>query len=201
VFTFKGILRSAFRKPVWERFEEQLQGDGRVLADKIQSRSIILWYTRQILPRCRFVILVRDPRDAVISALKTGFFESRFHADREREVEVKRYCIDWSRNAQIALGKRGHPYQVMVRYEDLVTDPKSQIERINSLYPFDLEFRLQAREEMSSSASLSSEDHHQKLSESINSGSIGRHKEYNNQRLIRRIESVCEREMDALGYT
>lgn len=77
--------------------------------------TLCRWY-----PRCRIVHLVRDPR-AVVGSLR------RMPWARNSVLANARW---WRRNTAAPLHLRGRENYLLVRYEDLVSDPGSELTRI-----------------------------------------------------------------------
>ncbi|MDA0802452.1 MAG: sulfotransferase [Planctomycetota bacterium] len=84
----------------------------------------------QFFPGGYFIYILRDPRDVVAS-----------HREREFDRTMEEICSAWM-NYTEAFEKfnKAHPkISVLVRYEDLVSDPRATIGRMFSILPIPLE--------------------------------------------------------------
>lgn len=85
-------------------------------------------WARLLLPCTRrlwFVCLVRDPRDVIVS---------RYHSE-----QVEGYYVNlrlWKQAYRRAMGLRGHPRFIVVRYEELVRDPAAVQAHLMERLPF-----------------------------------------------------------------
>lgn len=85
---------------------------------------------RRLYPGGRFTCVVRDPRDVVASHRKCGF-------DRTTE----QICHAWTTYTKAAEGMVSkHPdIAALTRYEELVNDPRGELERLFTVLPVDIE--------------------------------------------------------------
>lgn len=92
-----------------------------LLGDKNPIYSLFIDELLEVFPEARFVHLVRDHRDNIVSNREA--FESR---------HVGQLAIGWlNYNLAIEQAKKKHPLQFCtVRYEDLVEDPVTEMKRI-----------------------------------------------------------------------
>ena len=90
----------------------------------------------------------------------------------------------------------------MVRYEDLVADPRSNLEKICLFLGIDIqEAMLATHEKVRSGKSDSpSKGTHEELKNPVHTGRIGRWEANMDRREIEDIEYLCRAEMQALGY-
>lgn len=116
------------------------------LQSEVQDRQLLFKspHVRQIslfraaLPNDKLVLCLRDGRDVVASTMATferGLFSRGF---RERGIFRKSFrqlVVEWRLATEAVLafapgGPRANPHTIVVRYEDLVEDPQSQIAKI-----------------------------------------------------------------------
>ncbi len=87
---------------------------------------------RSLWPDTSYVVLVRDPRDVFCSY--RSFRESpvgmtvREHIDDWFDLSVEQFCTEF--RSRYGYGLPYVPDYVLVRYEDLVADPRAQLQRV-----------------------------------------------------------------------
>jgi Sulfotransferase family len=92
--------------------------------DKTPTYGTVLPRLRRLLPEARFVHLIRDGRDVALSLGKVWFSPSD---------ELSERAAHWAREvAAIRRAGRGDRAYLEVHYEDLVSEPRSTLERICS---------------------------------------------------------------------
>ena len=117
----------------------------RVVVDSSKSALLatgrVLSLARLTNLNVRAIFLVRDGRGVVWSALRGPGSPERVHRRLPRFLRVLKTAASWSlTNALCILTARLLPEgsTVMVRYEDLVTDPARELDRIGSVVPVDM---------------------------------------------------------------
>ncbi len=176
-------------------------GDGdrkgaRYFAEKLRNDPVsdLAW---ELYPAAREVVLVRDPRDVLVSVLATiskrgerpppadtaAWIEEQFRPRIAAVVE------SWTRRRDRAL---------LVRYEDLMTDPQATLAGVLSY--LDLDTAGAAVEAMLASAgeALPGMDRHRTTATAA--ASIGRWREDLEPALAERCEAVLGDAIAALGY-
>ena len=105
---------------------------GRILAtqdkpfflDKTPAYGLILPFIERVFPQAHFVVLTRNPC-SVWDSYAESFFDGDYQGARDFNPIINRYVpamADFMRTTE-------RPF-VHVRYEDLVTDPEAQLQRI-----------------------------------------------------------------------
>lgn len=89
-----------------------------IWGEKTGSNSYCAMEIQQLYPNARFIHIVRDGRDVVCSLMRRPY-NYAFHS-----------ISAWLYEVSAALSHRELKGYIQVRYEDLVTDPKRQLERI-----------------------------------------------------------------------
>jgi len=77
-----------------------------------------------LMPHATVVYMIRNPFDALKSAKAR-----RFVVDAE---DVAGFCSEWARNVGQALELGESPWMTLLKYEDLIAQPKAQIGRLES---------------------------------------------------------------------
>jgi hypothetical protein len=146
---------------------------------------------RRLFPDSGFVAIVRDPRDVIASQMGRGF---------ERSLEkMATHWRDYYRRFQLL--SRLHPrHTVVVRYEDLVTDPEPEYARIFGM--LGLEYGDEVRRYWESKASIHRTRHNNApaVGKDLFTSSLGRWRKDLDAAQVATIERVCGRLMKRLGY-
>lgn len=128
--------RSVYRRYLLDRLDQPLQD--RWLIDKNPALTLMLPVAARVVPGCRFLVAVRDPRDVVVSCFLRYFPlnpVSVCFLTPERLVE--RYLLDvqsWLITREKVCNR-----WTEVRYEDLVETPIAGVERVMKLFDESLE--------------------------------------------------------------
>lgn len=106
----------------------------RVLLDKLPLNSAYAGWLARVIPESRFVVVVRDPRDVVLSCWLQAFAPNAAMRQfwdlgttveyYERVMELLRFWLEETLPAE---------RRRIVRYEDLVRDPRPRLEALSSL--------------------------------------------------------------------
>jgi hypothetical protein len=149
----------------------------------------------RLFPRAKVIEITRDPRAAVASMNRSVFRSD----DSTRNALYWRYVM---RTGHTSLIKAMGAGQVMsVRYEDLVSDPEQTLRAVCDFLGEDFETDMLAFHERASNylpESRSSAD--PKLAKPVEANLSGWRKNLS-QKQVAVIESICRREMEALGYS
>jgi hypothetical protein len=96
--------------------------DARVLIDKNPHYSLFVNQLGEILPAAKFIYIVRDPRDTVLS-----YQQKKFDM-----FSVPGLAYRWEKYNEIILKHRGRfpDRYFTLRYEDLVSDPEPELEKL-----------------------------------------------------------------------
>lgn len=104
----------------------------RFVGDKTPQHTVCIPLLASVFPEARFINIVRDPRDAAVSS---WFHESFRREGRSFEEHIRDYIVNvWPANvvpvkrAVRLLGGR----VLEVRYEDLLSDERTQVKKILS---------------------------------------------------------------------
>jgi hypothetical protein len=170
--------------------ERKREKEGTALSGfKVQTSRFGVF--RRLFPDSGFVAIVRDPRDVVASQMGRGF---------ERSLErMATHWRDYYRRFQVL--SLLHPRRtVVVRYEDLVTDPEPQYARIFGM--LGLEYGDEVRRYWESKASIHRTRHNNApaVGKDLFTSSLGRWRKDLDTAQVATVERVCGRLMKRLGY-
>jgi hypothetical protein len=171
--------------------ERKRQKEGTALTGyKVQTSRFGTF--RRLYPDSGFVAIVRDPRDVVASQMGRGF---------ERSLE--KMAADWrDYYRRFRLLAVLHPGRaLLVRYEDLVTEPEAQYARIFGL--LGLPYGDEVRRYWQSKASIHRTRHNNApaVGREPFTRSLGRWRQDLDPAQVARVERICRRQMRRLGYS
>jgi hypothetical protein len=139
------------------------------------------------------LLILRDPRDALTSA---------YYGKGSKYVGTYKPSLlmirNWRKAVAFALELEGEPNLLVLRYEDLVSDPATYLRKITEhvgIPEIDLKESLASQNGGDWGGNSSHED-----VVGISTKSIGRYKDMMQTEVQHYIESVCYPEMAALGY-
>jgi tetratricopeptide (TPR) repeat protein len=115
-----GVLRAAYWAAVDRQLGKPPRGNQRLL-DKLPMNIIHLALLRRMFPDAPVLVLLRDPRDVIISNFRQNFGANNYNANFLTLEQTVGFYIDvmslWTQSRQNLPGAWRE-----VRYEDLVTD-------------------------------------------------------------------------------
>ncbi|MEM7812646.1 MAG: sulfotransferase [Planctomycetota bacterium] len=157
------------------------------LGEKTPNNLTRITRFHQTLPGCKFIHIVRDPRDVCLSMVK-AWGKSPYRA----AVRWSRYLKSYARDvADPDIESRCH----VLRYEDLVSDPEPVLRAVCEFLQLPFESAMlslrRGAEAWGGAAG----------SNVIERGSVGRYTDRLSRSVIELIESICWDEMQAYGYT
>lgn len=119
---------AAVRQLFWELLGTTLKGipKGHLFIEKTPMHALHIDVIDYLLPRARFIHLIRDPRDVVASMLAAARSWGRYWAPTEAGDAAR----VWRRHVNSArtLGRRlGSDRYTELRYEDLVANPEREL--------------------------------------------------------------------------
>lgn len=137
-------IRSFIVEGATARFP-QAAGEGRYVVVKEPNGSLGAPLLMEALPESRLVLLVRDPRDVVSSAMaaqKKGSWGNQWRADGTAaslaDTDPDEFVRQWSNGLMLTLGKAREAYEAhrgfktLVRYEDLREHTLETMKRLYS---------------------------------------------------------------------
>lgn len=166
----------------------------------------------ELLPAARFIVILRDPRDAIASMVEVGRKEQdegqMISGDifQERSMpQLSNYFKGFyapilnAKDAELAV----HTY--FLKYEDLVTDPAAQLPGLRKFTGLDLDLHLSDQSQTDSVFHRMLRTHKvtwrtENFSRPLNPSSIGRHRMVLSPKEIREIEKHCQDFLTACRY-
>lgn len=144
----------------------------------------------------RVVLVIRDPRDAICSA-NSG--DGMQHAGRQRPLLFN--IRQWRKSAEFALAYREHPNLIVVRYEQLVQHPATELSTLFSFLEVAHPTRDISKQKIRdlNGEPWQSNSSHQP-SEWVSTDSVGRFVDLLPEKELELIQCACFAEMRCLGY-
>lgn len=142
-------------------------------------------------PGGRFIFILRDPRDVVASQIERNFDRS-----------IEEICAEWNKNLKACqhFHKKHPATSLILRYEDLVSSPRENLERVFTMLPVHLEKSVFEFYQSKASVHESNHPNATNLKRDFFTSSIGRWKRDLSAELGDRIQSICVKGMESLGY-
>lgn len=143
------------------------------------------------LPNSILLCIIRDPRDVVLSHQKRGF---------DRTVE--KICETWNvYTEKYRQFMKEHPEKCcVIRYEDLVRQPRRTLMKVFSILPVDLHPDVFEFYRSDSPIHEGFHPNAERLRMNFSSDGIGRAREELPNKILKEIESICYEEIQANGY-
>jgi hypothetical protein len=183
---------------VYERLVPGMLGSRRYWVEKTPSNErFIALHERAFSGTCRYVHLLRDPRDVAASWLKP-----RRDRGIARDRSLVRICYLWSLSVHLCRwGLTAYPARYYaIRYEDLVRHPRDVMQGICRFLEIALDDRMLVPTKLGAPSPANSSYAERESSLEVVSSQIGRFREVLNDREIRFIEGLLHRQMAANGY-
>ena len=209
----EGIVSFAAKNPHYSKADKLALGDDNDLlaiygqlvvnGSQNQQNAVQVWGSKEIIAEeylpyfiskgVKCLLIVRDPRDALTSAYYGQ--GSKYVGKFKPSLLMIR---NWRKAVAFALELADEPNILVMRYEDLVSDPDTYLKKITDFVGIP---------EMDLGQSLDSQNGGQWSGNSshgdvvgISTNSIGRYKQIMQPEVQRYIESICYPEMAYLGY-
>jgi len=141
--TFQDTWKYYLKKLILNRIYAQFQDLNKIIVIKEPSSSIVSDLISECLPKSKIIIILRDGRDVVdsaVDAFKKGSWMTKvgFAAKStiERKVVIERHAIQWDLRTKIMLDayqKHKKNIRYSVKYEDL---RKNTFDELKKIYEF-----------------------------------------------------------------
>jgi sulfotransferase family protein len=169
------------------------KGDLAWWGDNEPSHVFNIPYFKSLFPNCKFILMIRDPRDVYAS------FQAAWPRFRTAETSA----LLWERcllHGLLAASCLGDSTVKQVRYEDLVTHPKEQLEEICEFLDVEYTDAMLKFHEIEAARNLSSVDHHRNIVKPVFTSSVGKYRQILTREEIATIEQQLCTPMSYFGY-
>lgn len=183
---------------VYERLVPGTLATRRYWVEKTPSNErFIALHERAFAGRCRYLHVLRDPRDVAASWLKR-----RRDTAIARDRTLVRICYLWSLSVhRCAWGLRTYPARYhALRYEDLVQRPRDIMQGICIFLGIAMTDRMLTPTKLGAPVALNSSYSEHESTFDVTSSQIGRFPEVLTEADIRFVEGLLRNQMAACGY-
>jgi hypothetical protein len=175
-------------------YSEQNASDFVIWGDKTPLNTLNLGWIDKIFYNSRYIHVIRDGRDVVSSYLKMGRYD-----------KIEDACWRWNKSINLAkkfgCSKSEEEY-IEIRYEDFVSDPAIEVEKICNLLGINFNKQMiNHREKVSELGDTSELSHHSNLSKPINTDSIGKWRKNLSKKQKQKAINLMKDNLNKLGYT
>lgn len=185
-------IRSTNKVRLFDSLASCVKGlhDKPIFAEKTPEHALRLPLLKQLFPRSKFIFLLRDPRDAYVSARRNKIYWSKIG---------HRYPLIWK--ACVAQYVKATPDDTiyMQKYEELVRDATSCVSKVMNFCG--LNFEDQQLNNTNYGKTITSfQLGHERLREDITDKTVGEWKRVLEKSEIQLIEKKTKRLMELFGY-
>ncbi len=157
-----------------------------IWGDKTPYATFGLNWIKRLYPQGRIIHMLRDGRDVVNSLLK-----------HRRCDNVQEACARWNESVNILAKRYADMKIITVRYEQLVSDPKSAMNRLSEFLQSKLNYNEQAPPVFLGDDHLS---HHNNLKQEVHNGAVGNWKEELGPKEIHQMIKLIRPNLKKHGY-
>lgn len=174
-------------------YAKQIGVDCKQWGDKTPLNTFSLERIHSVFPDAKFVHIVRDGCDVVSSYINAGIYQKIEDAAKRWDVSVK----------LVEKFKKKHGGLVLtIRYEDLVTEPKSILINICHFIGVDFEFQMleEKKDSVKKLGDVEMRAHHASVLKPINTSSIGKGRSLLSVDQKEKIQKIIGYQLKSLGY-
>ncbi|UYV12178.1 MAG: sulfotransferase [Phycisphaera sp.] len=186
-----GTLMSAWLRAAAEAHASYDDQTPAIIGEKSPAHAQDILELLAMMPDSSVVHIIRDPRDVAasqreawntptMSAAIRWTLDQKLQGDLETIVSPSRF--------------------VTVHYEDLVTDPESQLRRICDVLPMEYTAEMLEPHKRTAKGYADHETHKKRTLEPVTNSRVGRFRQKLPYWKIGAIERICGQQMDRLGY-
>ncbi|MBV6645364.1 MAG: sulfotransferase [Cyclobacteriaceae bacterium] len=158
--TFQNLIDIIFR-------HHSQYGKRKLWGDSTPLNLVYFPEIRYVFPKSKYIFLLRDGRDVVASFKKGG--EEAFDELAQIHYGISR----WNMSAKTFRKYERSSNTILVRYEDVVSNPQKELRRISAFLDVTYEEKMLHYYENQPSVSLYRQGHYQGLAEPVHTRSIG----------------------------
>ncbi|MFK7964981.1 MAG: sulfotransferase [Burkholderiaceae bacterium] len=148
-----------------------------------------------VFPQSKFVYIVRDGRDSVLSCIRAGFYSKSV-------VKAAYAWADNNRQCRLFGDRCGRERFLQIRYEDLVESPERELTRVFQFLGFRFESSTLQASPSAANASpdVRSLEHHQNVLKPISASSVGNWRRGLTSECVEAIMPIIKTELRVHGY-
>jgi sulfotransferase family protein len=161
--------------------------------DNEPSHVFNIPYFARLFPSCKFILMIRDPRD-VYASYKAAW--PGYHTAESLAMLWERCLLD----GLLAASCLGDSTVKQVRYENLVTNPRAQLQEVCEFLHVEYADTMLKFYESKAAKHLSQVSHHKSVVKAVFTESVGKHRQILTQEEIVAIEQRLYTPMRCLKY-
>lgn len=189
---------------MYKHYDESKQ-NASIIVDKNPIYTLHIQKLSEILPNAKFIAIVRDYRDNIVSRKK--HFTGWINSDTLHACAWKMYYQEI-----LAQKKKLRNKMLIIRYEDIIQDTKNTIQKIcdhlNVSYHTDMEspdknaelLKQKAIKNLGSDPNKKVQEMHANLEKPINADKSGYWKNELKKEEVKIIETICGKTAENFGY-
>ena len=164
----------------------------KVWGDKTPQNTFILDEINAIFPQAKYIHIIRNGLDVALSYVENGLYDT-----------IEQSALRWQQSIEICqqFSHRVNDRYIEIRYEDLVTQPESEVKRVCDFLGIDF------REEMITSLlyvdsmrDVNEIDHHKNVKKEIFTQSIGKGRKKLNDTELEQLTDLVGTTLHKLKY-
>ena len=172
-------------------YAEKHSPKSKIWGDKTPMNTLYLDWLGPVFPHSKFIHIIRDGRDVASSYLKMERYDTILEAANR-----------WINSVELAqsFGSKIKESYMEIRYEDLVTNTESEIQRVCDFLDINYDSKILDHTKQVEKLGDTDKSHHSNLSKPISSDSIGKWKNNLSKSDQESITKLLHKHLDRLGY-
>ena len=172
-------------------YAEKHSPKSKIWGDKTPMNTLYLDWLGPVFPQSKFIHIIRDGRDVASSYLKM-----------ERYGTILEAANRWINSIELAqsFGSKIKEDYMEIRYEDLVTNTESEIQRVCDFLNIKYDSAMLDHTKQVGKLGDTDKSHHSNLSKPISSESIGKWKSNLSESDQESITKLLHKHLERLGY-
>lgn len=170
---------------VYNSFQIQKKGEIKRWGDKTPINTIYLSKIIEVFPKAQFVHIFRDPKDVVCSYVNAGLYKNHEDAAKFWKASV---------DSALKLKKKLPANQFhQIRYEDLVSNPKSSLKTVSEFLEIHYSKRMldfwKLKDDL---GDVKKREHHKNIGNPVSTASVGKWKKQLSKQEQQQIEAITK---------